>query len=540
MDFSTVTFLSCTLVVAAGAKATLTRCSFLRRDAAASIIASGARTNVSVSDTTISQGHIGVLVQHGAVLSGNSVNLSHITQSTVVVKGRGSRLDLEQCKLEQTARGILVSEKAECSLKDCSLSHAGVFALKVADQGSKCTAVKTQFTNPTGVGVVVTKGGKLHAEGCVSVCFDPNHGSTAYYLRCKHSDAVLHDCSITGHSQGCNIGDHAHFVADKLTTEGCRLLALMVEGAATASLSSSCLSRVVLEGQDTFVNMQSCTMKLISSPSEITACLSVSDKATADLSHCWCFDEMKQEQDAVTVAGEGSKVTALDVTIEDGFNTGIVLQNGARGVVKDCSINASYAWGVRAQGSNTTLEMGGCTVTRCQGTAVLVNMGAKATLTSCKLTQAHFDGLHVEGPESQVSATDCSIESNRRAGVHVDGSKSVLLKKCTLNGNQKFKVWDSKNRKHVAADSTVPTKRHKPVKARVPHPHPLNTNSPTRRFADAIAATLHESGPMTYSELQSRVSKPSVAMGLSKVIQKYACFETVVDHHGEATVSLRF
>lgn len=290
VTFSDVTFERRTLVATAGAKVTLTNCTFKRCVEGVSVLASGTNSTVNMYDNEIdiNGGEHGVTVQAGASLDAKILHIKHLLRSSIDVRGALSTVEQEACtvtdvrsllsdesetpitvcdgvtvrdskhakltdvtirdshsrvvsinsasvslfdfKVEQCHCGVRVIEQG--SLADCVLSDSA-FGLKV--EGT-CGVIQTRTCCHTRAGVDVSNGGCLVAKECVSVCSSPTCDHAAYIVRWG-ANLKIYKCDDTGHMRSCSIQQAGSFTAQELTVRDSRMIGLqLVSGGSYSSV----------------------------------------------------------------------------------------------------------------------------------------------------------------------------------------------------------------------------------------------------------------------------------------------------------------
>jgi hypothetical protein len=387
VTFSSVTFANCTLVVLAGARATINSCSFTRcttQPKGVSVFVHGGSTYVRMHGGSITGGTQAVTVQGGALMETVSLTVSQMAISGVEVAGFSSRLKVAYSALRQfptctdacaVVRGAFAHSGGTLELSNTTIASVqlGVVAI------SRALASLTDcvVSNTADTCVTVMSGASVKLAGC-SVMWSANrHG-----VHAEGSGSFLEasKCKFVEHSQS------AIFAQDgaKVTANTCKTFKSKTAG--YAAHSRACI--------------------------ELTGCTS-----DADCRGC--------------VVSTGGLLRASFVVISDAAEEGCLIQKGGIGSITGCRINKCGEQGVWVTGAGSTVAMHSCTVTETQRSCVALLCGAHGRLHGCVLCgSVKRSGVVAENPNTKLVLEGCTLQGNEQCGLLADDTAVVEASGC--------------------------------------------------------------------------------------------------------------
>lgn len=218
VTFHDAVFEGCTLIVRAGAQATLERPQFKHTDATRlSVCAHGIGSKVVVKGGTICRGAQAVAVYAGAQFHASNLTITQVNLVGVEVKHEGSALYLNGCKLHDfhpDARcGVLVQASSSAQLS--TLSITGMCHGVTVRAHASATLVDCHVAHATEAGVWYTDGGRGCLEGCT--LSNSGHGLSVSGLG-SWADAT--NCHFLKNHDGATVKEGGKLKANACTSSG--------------------------------------------------------------------------------------------------------------------------------------------------------------------------------------------------------------------------------------------------------------------------------------------------------------------------------
>lgn len=253
VTFDKCIFVSCTLIVVAGAGATLLTPNF---DICAhnlpnvSVLAAGTGTLAVIRGGSMLQGGRGVVVQGGAHLEAVNLSIAEMQTTGVEVTGEGSSVELVDCSVCRTGEmGVYIAGGASASLERCMLC-SGTIGLVAQDPGSHAHARHSQFLDNAVNGVLATSGGLLQAAFCTSSGNGYLESGTDRAGFESRDGAVMElmECNSLGDNCGCSASEGAVLMAHVVDVTRCERLGFNVFGGGRAVLVSCSATDCLISG----------------------------------------------------------------------------------------------------------------------------------------------------------------------------------------------------------------------------------------------------------------------------------------------------
>ena len=406
VSFDAVTFTDCTLVVAAGAHATLHSCSLSPGSStpqAVALFAHGPGTGIRMHGGSITGCMHGVTVQEGAHCT---VSSATITQCHVVgaeVKDHRSSLELSGCDLRQfpsshahdtVVRGVYAHSGGALQLQSTTVSSVqyGV----VARTGAQVTMDDSTISNTCNTCITFTGGAHGKVTSCNVLWSKTRHG---VHVEGSGSSVEASKCKFVQHTDsGIFAQNNGNVTAHACKTSGSQAAGYSAESGACMDLTEC------------------------SSDSDFRGC-AVSTGATLRASH---------------------------VVISDSTEEGAAVRKGGVGSLDDCSIKRCGEQGVWATGSGSVLSMHACTVMDAQLSCVALMHGAQGQLQGCTLQgSATRSGVVAENESTVLYLEGCALRDNAQCGVLATDQAAVMASGCECEGNSGSSGFSSQCRAKV-------------------------------------------------------------------------------------------
>ena len=374
VTLTNVKFKRCTLVATAGARVTLSHCSFVlkpSRRGSVAILASDEGTLVQTDECTIFRGTQGVLVQRRARLEATALTITEVTRLGVEVKDAGSAAHLTNCIFAEFR--FPAQDAADSGLKNGATTQKA---------NSQCEAPRASL-NVTGD--VAGLGLYAHSEGYLKLQNLSMTGASVHVSSAASADVA--SCNVTAAAPDCaslsfTSGAGGSVVNSMLLRSS---VGISVSGTGSKVVMERCYSL-----EHALAGVHACDGGTVVG----SRCSASADGATGvaylvatggvlDLKGCVC----SEARQGVCVRERG-RLFARHLTAQGCIAAGLEVGEGGTASFVQCTVKHCKNAGVMVGDEGSNVDMRNCVVTRCAGNCFGAKAGAHARLKFCDFSHS--------------------------------------------------------------------------------------------------------------------------------------------------------
>jgi Right handed beta helix region len=153
------------------------------------------------------------------------------------------------------------------------------------------------------------------------------------------------------------------------------------------------------------------------------------------------------------VGGAGSHGTADSCTAEGNASSGVVVCNGARAELSDCTLSSNALHGLEVAHKGSEARALACRFQHNKRVGHTAEQASVGEGEGCTSTGNLYTGYYT-AKQGSLTLTECTAYDNAGSGVLVASGARAELRKCSLQGSQKYRglqVGDAGS--HATADS---------------------------------------------------------------------------------------
>lgn len=137
----------------------------------------------------------------------------------------------------------------------------------------------------------------------------------------------------------------------------------------------------------------------------------------------------------IIIRNSGTNPIIRRCHIHESKSAGIIVRDGASGVIKDCNIRGNTLSGIEIRNANSNPTIYHCQIHKGKGAGIFIWDGASGVIKDCKIWGNTLAGVEIRDTNSNPTIRRCHIHEGKSAGIFIHDGGSGLIENCSIWGN---------------------------------------------------------------------------------------------------------